>query len=297
MLCRNCGQSIVDAARFCSFCGAQQLVDASLQRPSSEALPRAPIPDSANEASDVTVILPRRRATAASAASTPGDEARPSAPTSTTALDKSEKPRPNITTMTIGGSAAVVVIAVGFAALFYANRPGPAPVEGVEVPPANRAQAVTAPTSTPVINTEADGASANAQAQTIPTIEPASAAKDAPTAEASGEPQALTQVPTNRVVVPSKDAAPRKKGPAPALAAPESAPIEAPAPTPVAITPPAPAPAAVSPPLDVPKVETVACADSSNPFSRELCLWQECAKPEYRSHSECARFSGPGNQR
>ena len=200
--------------------------------------------------------------------------------------------------MTIGGSAAIVMVAVTVLALLYANRRGPAPHETVEVLPASGTQAVAAPLSTPIRSTDADGGAKPAEAPSIPAIEAASTAKDATTAEPPGERQALPQVPTNRVARPAKDAALRKKGPAPPTTVmQEPAPAETPAPAPVALTPPAPAAPTVSPALEPAKAEAVACADNSNPFSRELCLWQECAKPEYRSHPECARFSGPGGRR
>ena len=204
----------------------------------------------------------------------------------------------SISAIKIGGAAAIVIIAVAVGALFYSNRRVTTPPETVEVTPASATQTLPAPIPNPTPRTEADSASANAEARTITAIDAASTAKDAPTAVAPGQPQAIPQaapqVPTKRVVAPAKDAAIGKKKAVPEI--PPAEPVETSAPAPVAISPPAPAPVPALPPAEAPKSETVACADASNLFSRELCLFQECAKPEYRSHAECARFSGPGGR-
>ncbi len=295
MHCQNCGQSIVDTARFCSFCGAQQLVDASLHRPSPHEMRGVALPDSANEASDVTVILPRRRTSAPSATPPRSDEGTISASTPTTRVDKAATQRSSITVMKIGGAAAIVIVAAAVAARFYVNPPSPTTHERVEVAPAGGTQAVPAPTPIPIRNNEPDGASANAQAPSTAPMEATSTVKDLSTTGSPSEPPTTQQVPTNRVAAPAKDAVLRKK--ASPTATSEPAPVETVTPAPVTIAPPAPAPAMAAPAPEPPKAESVACGDISNPFSRELCLWQECAKPEYRSHSECARFSGPGGRR
>lgn len=144
---------------------------------------------------------------------------------------------------------------------------------------------------------ERDGVAATVEASSIPAMEAATVVKEAPIAEAPSAPEATPEVAPHPAVAPPKDVARRKKERARATPVPEPAPVESPQPRPVAIAPPTPAPVTTSPPVEPAKVERVACADSSNPFGRELCLWQECAKPEYRSHAECARFTGPGAQR
>jgi hypothetical protein len=145
---------------------------------------------------------------------------------------------------------------------------------------------------------EPDGASANAEAPSTPAKEAATPVDEPSVAKAPGAPEVTPQASTHRAAVPSRAAAQRKKGASPPTAAPEPAPVETPPPaTPVAIEPAAPVPVTAAPPAEPPKVERAVCADSSNPFSREACLWEECAKPEFRSRPECARFTGPGGRR
>src|SRR5690348_12854419 len=64
MDCRNCGRSLADTARFCSFCGAQQRAEAPAQSARASPSAHAPSHEPALESSDVTVILPRGRANA-----------------------------------------------------------------------------------------------------------------------------------------------------------------------------------------------------------------------------------------
>jgi hypothetical protein len=143
---------------------------------------------------------------------------------------------------------------------------------------------------------ESAAAPAKAEAPSVPAVDTAAmVVKDAPAAEAPAAPEATPPLSAIPKRAPAQDAAPRKKARAAAPAA-EPAPVETPPPQPAVIAPPPPVPVTAPPPEPV-KVEKVACADSSNPFSREACLWQECAKPEFRSHAECARFTGPGGQR
>jgi hypothetical protein len=294
MLCRNCGNSLADNARFCAYCGVQQSVQPSSHPAFGETSVHSPMSDSALEASDVTIILPRRRANATTAAAAQTDDAAsfPSA-ASTQAVDTLEPHPLRATALKIGGAAAIVIVAVFAAVAFYATR--------VATPAGKKeAPAVTATTaaSTPMPsarNSEPDAAVAKAEAPSTPVVETVAApVKENPVAEAPSAPDVTPPVPTQRTVTPSKDAAPRRRA-RPAAAA-EPAPVETPPPQPVVIAPPTPAPETAPPPEPV-KVETVACADRSNPFSREACLWQECAKPEFRSHAECARFTGPNGQR
>jgi outer membrane biosynthesis protein TonB len=201
--------------------------------------------------------------------------------------------------MKIGGAAAIVIVAAFGAVAFYANRvaTSAAKKEGPAV-------TITTPVAAPMSakrSDESDAAPAKTEAPSILPVEATSAVKEtqqAPTAEAPVAPEATVQPPTAQAVAPAKDTTPVRKRRAAATPAPAPAPVESPSPQPVAAEPPAPAPApAPAPPPEPARVERVACADSSNPFSREACLWQECAKPEFRSHAECARFTGPGGLR
>jgi hypothetical protein len=297
MLCRNCGKSILDTASFCSFCGLQQLVEPSSQPASADTSVHS-APDSALEASDVTVILPRRRANALAAAPPHRDEGASSASTaSKDVYDPSAKPRSRALALKIGGAAAIVIIAVAVAAAFYASRSA-APKGKAEGSPASATAPMPAATPSPMVHRdEPVGASAKPETPSIPPMEAATTVDKAPVSEAIDAPEATPQVPANRTVALPKDAAQRRKGRPPPAAVAEPAPVDTPPPQPVAIAPPAPAPAPASAPAEPAKSERIACADSSNPFSRELCLWQECVKPEYRSHAECARFTGGGGPR
>jgi hypothetical protein len=292
--CRNCGNSIADTVRFCAYCGVPQPVQASSHPAFSETAAASPTPERAFEASDVTIILPRRRANAMVAAATQQDAATPS--TSVELARAPETPtthRSRATALKIGGAAAIVIVAVFAAVAFYASRVA-APAKKSEAPAVIVTTPATAPVPSAARTDQSDAAAAKVDAPTVPAVETAATAggKDAPAAEVPGVPDATPSVPVNPKA-PSKDAARRKARPAAPVA--EPAPVETPPPQPVVIAPPPPAP--VTAPPEPVKVERVACADSSNPFSREACLWQECAKPEFRSHAECARFTGPGGQR
>ncbi|HEX6795821.1 MAG TPA: hypothetical protein VF304_18405 [Casimicrobiaceae bacterium] len=155
------------------------------------------------------------------------------------------------------------------------------------------------PTPAPAQGNEAAGAPAATEPSSVPPTE-AAVVVEAPVAAAPAAPEITPQIeiPKHPVVAPSKEAASRRSKRAVAVPPPEpaAAPVESPPPQPVEVAAPAPAPVAPSPP-PAPKVEKIACGDVGNPFSREVCLWQECAKPEFKSHAECARFAGPGNQR
>jgi zinc-ribbon domain len=298
MLCQNCGKSIVDAARFCSFCGAQQRVESSSQPASGETSARSSVRDDAFEASDVTVILPRRRANSlVEQVAQHANEPPPVSPASKTMLDMPAAHRSSGPAIRIGGAAAIVIIAVLVAAAFHANRPA-TPAAEVASAPASPTQPMPAPAANPTQRGEPDGGSRGPETPTIASMDVANAVGDAATATTPSAPEAtpLADVPVHRVA-PPKESAPRKKARAPSSPAAESAPPENPPPPPVEIAAPPPTPVTPSPTVEFVKVEKVACADSANPFSRELCLWQECAKPEYRSHAECSRFAGPGGQR
>ena len=198
--------------------------------------------------------------------------------------------------MKIGGAAVIVIVAVFAAVAFYANRMATSPTKK-EAP----AVTVTTPVPAPISAKRSDDsvvAPAKMEAPGVLPVEATTAAKEtqqAPIAEAPVASEATVQPPAAQTVAPAKDTIPARKRRAAATPTPAPAPVESPPAQPVAIEPPAPAPAPAPPPEPV-KVEKVACADSSNLFTREACLWQECAKPEFRSHAECARFTGPGGQ-
>src|SRR5512142_869787 len=124
MLCPNCGKPIVDTARFCSFCGLQQRdVERPSQPASGDPSADSPMPDSALEASDVTVILPRRRANAIAAPATHQAESTPSASTaSEDRFGASATDHSSVRAMKIIGAAVIAIIAVVVAASFHANR-------------------------------------------------------------------------------------------------------------------------------------------------------------------------------
>ena len=292
--CRNCGNSIADTARFCAYCGVPQPVQGSSHPAFTETAAASPTPERAFEASDVTIILPRRRANAMAAAATRPDGATPS--TSAGLAQAPEAPtthRSRATALKIGGVAAVAIVAVFAAVAFYATRVA-APARKNEAPTVTVTTPIPAAQPSATRADQSDAAAAKVEAPTIPAVETAATVgKDAPAAEAPGAPDATPPVPVNPKAN-SKDAAQRRKA-RPADPVAEPAPVETPPPQPVVIAPPPPAP--VTAPPEPVKAEKVACADSSNPFSREACLWQECAKPEFRSHAECARFTGPGGQR
>jgi hypothetical protein len=315
MLCRNCGNSIVDAARFCSFCGVQQPVAPS----AGDTSAGPPMPDSSFEGSDVTVILPGRRADARAAPAAHPDEEASFVASTKDVSGESATSRSGVPAMKVVGAAALAIIATFAAVAFYASRVAP-PAGEAGAPSAAAVEPTSASVSSAILSHESNSASptpdtpsaigieAATAVNEAPTTEASSApdatsqvpahdAKEASTAEAPRAPEAMAQVPTHRTVAPAKNAAQRKKGRAPATPVPEPAPMESQAPQPVAIAPPASGPVTIAPPVEPPKAESVACADTPNPFSRELCLWQECAKPEYRSHAECARFTGPSGRR
>ena len=294
--CRNCGNSIAAIARYCAFCGAPQTV-----QPPSEPHARetpSPTPVRAFESSDVTVILPRRRPTATEAAAQ-----RDGAPTSPSAAPPhaGETPQPHrsrATAMKIGGAAVIVIVAAFGAVAFYANRVATTPAKK-DAPAVTVTTPVAAPVTSAKRNDESVGAPAKTEAASMLPVEATTPVKEpqqAPIAEAPVASDATAPPAAAQTVAPAKDTTSARKRRAAPTPTPAPAPVETPSPQPVAVEPPAPAPAPAPPPEPV-KVERVACADSSNPFSREACLWQECAKPEFRSHAECARFTGPGGQR
>ena len=298
MLCQNCGKSIVDTARFCSFCGAQQRAEPSSQAASGETSARSSVRDDAFEASDVTVILPRRRANSlVEQVAQHANEPPSVSPASKTTFDMPAAHRWSGPAIRIGGAAAIVIIAVVAAAAFYAKRPATPAAEVASVP-ASPTLPMPAPAPSATQGGEPDGGSRGPETPTILSIDVANAVGDAAIATTPSAPEATPPVDLPvRPVAPPKESAPRKKARAPSTSVTEPSPIESPPPQAVEIAAPPPAPVAPSPRVEPVKVERVACADSSNPFTRELCLWQECAKPEYRSHAECARFTGPGAQR
>lgn len=320
MDCRNCGRSLADTARFCSFCGAQQRADAPAQfaraSPPAHAPPQDP---AAVESSDVTVILPRGRANALVAEAM--ERARATAPPANaprTVFERPTAPRFRLSTIAVGAAAFVVIVAVAIAAKLYWHGSGVPPEKAAAAPrspkpPLALSPSLEATIVTPIGTTPSptpDAASgelpaAATDANTTRTNAPNADATEAtngaraPVTEAPTAPAATTPsiaVPSPHPVPPSKEAQ-RKKGRAPATAVAEPAPVAGPPPDqPVAPAPP-PAPVIATPSVEAARVEAVACANSSNFFSREACLWQECAKPEFRSHAECARFTGPGSQR
>jgi len=296
MLCRNCGEAIDDTAKFCPSCGLQQFVERSSSQPGSAgASAHSPTSERALEASDVTVILPRSRANALVAAAAQRHDAPPSE--STASKQTSDKPptqRSSVPTRKIVGAAIILVMAA-VAVAFFANRVA-TPARNAGDTSATAVEATSAPTPRPVRSDEPDRALANPDAASTPAIEAGAAAAEPPIAE-TPPPQGSPQRPSTKPVMSPANATQRKKGRAPTTPLPGPAPVEDPSPQPVAIAPPAPASVTASPAVEPVKVERVPCADSSNLFSRELCLWQECPKAEYRSHAECARFTGPGATR
>jgi len=290
--CRNCGNSIADTARFCAYCGVQQ--PPTSHPAADETSAASPTPERMFEASDVTVILPRRRANAMLASAAQREGALPYASAAPTHAGETPTTHPaRASALKIGGAAAIVIVAVFGAVAFYATRVA-TPAKNDEGPVVTVTTPVAAPMPTANRSDETDAAAAKAEAPSIRAVDTAATAdKEAPIAEVPTASPTTPPVNAQRVA-PSKDAAPRKKA-RPAAPVAEPAPVETPPPQPVVV---APTPAPVTAPSPEPvKVERVACADSSNPFSREACLWQECAKPEFRSHAECARFTGPGGGR
>ena len=294
MLCRNCGKSIVDTARFCAFCGIQQQLEPQPQRTSGETAGHVPTLQAAIEASDVTVILPRLRAGAAAGQAAQRDDRPPTpSPAAPAASDRPPTRQLSVRAMTIGAAAAVLIIAILASAAFFANRPATRS-ETVTAAPAGVPESSGAGASSATQSDAPDRASTSGEAPVVAPPEAPIAVEQAPAASVPGSTEAMppsdaTSAPT---VAPPTKAAPRKKERAVANPAPEPAP---PSPPPQAVeATPAPAPAAPAPAVvEAVKVDKVACADSSNLFSREACLWQECAKPEFHSHAECARFTGP----
>jgi hypothetical protein len=288
--CRNCGNSIAATARFCAYCGAPQPL-----QPSSQPA-AGPSPDAALEASDVTIILPRRRANATLAPAARPDDVSQSAPAASPhAADTPDAPRSRASVLKIGGAAAIVIVAAVAAAAFYATRVG-APAKSNETPAVTVTTPVAAPVEAARRSDASDAAPTKAEAPSIPAVETVTNANEAPIAAAPAAPEVTPAVSATPKEVPPRDAAPRKRARASAAPAAEPAPAEPAPAAPVVVAPPAPAPV-TTPPAEPVKVEKVACADSSNPFSREACLWQECAKPEFRAHAECARFTGPTGRR
>jgi hypothetical protein len=227
-------------------------------------------------------------------------------------------PRSSIPALKLVGAAAIAIIATFVAVGFYASRVA-APGGKAGAASTTSVEPTSAPVSSAILGRESNSAPPTPDAASVAAMAPATAVKAAPNtegqsapdatsqvpahdakeasiAEAPKAPETMAQVPTHRTVAPAKNAAQRKKGRAPATAATEPAPAESQPPQPVATAPPTPAPVTISPPVEPPKAESVACADSANPFSRELCLWQQCAKPEYQLHAECARFTGPSGR-
>jgi len=293
MLCRNCGKSNVDTARFCAFCGIQQQLEPPPERTYGETAGHAPTPQAALEASDVTVILPRLRADAVARQAAQRD-VRPQTPSPAmpAASDRQPTRQLSLRAMKIGAAAAVLIVVVFAAAAFYANRPGTHSTTA-RAAPASVPEPSGAGASSATRSDVPDRASTSGEAPVVAPPEAPIAVEQTPAASEPGSTDAMppsdaTSTPT---VAPPTKAAPRKKERAVASPAPEP---EPPSPPPQAVeAAPAPVPAAPAPAVEAVKVDKVACADSSNLFSREACLWQECAKPEFHSHVECARFTGP----
>ena len=294
MRCQNCGNPSADIARFCSSCGAQQRLERPAQPAPGEAVSVSPMPESAFGASDVTVILPRRRADALVERAAQRVDAPPSASPSSLAREKPPARRSTVPATRIG-AAVVVTIAIVVAAAFYMNRPA-TPAAKVVAASTRATQVAPAPAARTMPIDLPDGGSPRAEAPGIAPTQAPVAGAATPMANMPAAPEVVRHPDVARpAVAPAKAIGLRKKPPAPArLVTEPPAPSESPAPVPVEIAMPAPVQA---PPIEPVKVEKVACADSSNPFARELCLWQECAKPEFRSHAECARFTGPGGER
>ena len=293
MLCRNCGNPILDTAKFCSSCGQRQPVAPPSHPASADSAPPLPTIAGAFEASDVTVILPRRRADALVAPAKPGDQAAASPSfASKNVSDRLQTHRSSARAIKIGGAAVVVILAVFAAAAFYAKRPG-APAAKADAPVASTPQPMSAPMPAATQSDQPRETSTKTEGPIPPPINAATAVNAAPIAESSIPPEATAPVSAQGTVAPPKDAPQRKKARAPTTPVPEAAAVDNPAPQPAPVAPPQPAPVTAAPPAEPAKVERVACADNANPFSREICLWQECAKPQFRTHDECARFTGP----
>lgn len=307
MQCADCGRPIVDTARFCSFCGAQQRP--SPQPQSSETSRDSPsLARAASEASDVTVILPRRRVVELVAEATQRNAAAAALAGSPSTKEEPTARRARFPALAIGGVAAVVIIGALAVFAFRVNRP-PA-VASVQAPArvsAPTAAPITSPTVAPMPSPMPAPAPGNEAAAAPSAAEPPSVSSteaavtvEAPAAAtpAASDAAPPIEVPKRAAAASPKEPAARKNRratPAPPPG-PAPVPVEAPPPQPVEVAAPAPAP--VAPPAPpAPKVAEVACADVGNPFSREICLWQECAKPEFQSHAECARFTGAGSQR
>jgi zinc ribbon protein len=298
MLCPNCGSSIADAARFCSSCGAQQRAQPSLQAAQPEGSDQPAIADDAFAASDVTIILPRGRAkTLVAQTAQRADAPPPQPPASNLTFANPAPHRRRVPVLTIGATAIVVVIAVFVALAFHGKRP--APDARLSAASATSTPSTPAPMPAPAQTRPPDGLGpSDTEPPPMPQAEPASVVT-APAAAAPDAPVTTLQgadTPTSRATAPAREGAPRRRARAVATPAVEPVPVESPPLPPVEVAPPPPASVAPSLPVEPAKVEKVACADSSNPFSREACLWQECAKPEFRSHAECARFAGPGGR-
>jgi hypothetical protein len=300
MLCPNCSKATEAGARFCGFCGMEQRVATPPQSAFGETLSGLATPDDVSAGSDVTVILPRRRATPPVAPATHGDSLPASQPAPPEGrFDKPPTHRLRIPAVKIGGAVVIVMIVVFVAVAFHANGPGTTPAK-VAAAPAIATQQVPASTPAPPPAEEPDGRTPAAEAPNDAPTQAAITLDAPPIADTRNASEVTPQaeVPMQRPAATAKDAARRNKARAPAGATTQApAPVESPPPQPVEVALPAALPVTPPAPVAPVKAETVACADSSNPFARELCLWQECAKPEYRSHAECARFSAPGAQR
>ena len=320
MLCENCGRSIVDTARFCSYCGAEQRAGASAQGDAVERTARSAMPEGALEASDVTIILPRRRANASVAQPAPRD-ATPSASTNFVTNDGSPSaPHPaqdayepgamrrsGAMPMKIGAVALVAIIAVVVGVAFHTYRPATPAGKTLATPisaaaptpgptPIQRSESdAPAPPPTSTQRDESEGRAANVQA---PDIAPTEAGTAQPSIADKAESEATPPVDVAKPAPASKsNATQRTKARAPITPPTAPSPVDNPVPRAAEVAAPVPEPVAPAPAIEPAKVEKVACADSANPFSREVCLWQECAKPEFQSHAECARFTGPGGRR
>ena len=308
MICPNCAKSIVDVAKFCSFCGAQQPIKQSSQPASANTSFDSAMRGTSLEASDVTVILPRRRVDAlvASAGPAPSEKGVGASTASKGVFDNVVTSRPHVPAMKVGAAAAAIAIIAVFVVVFHANRPATTTQEP-KVPgkaadtPATALERISMPPLSPIQGADSVGpptnaASTNAAMPNVPAMDATTSVKDTSTTDAPGTGETKLQVPPQRSVAAPKDDVQRKKGRTPAPA-PEPAPIQSLAPEPIASEPPAATPSNDAPLVQPAKVERVVCEDSPNFFSRERCLWQECAKPENRSLGECARFTGPSGQR
>jgi hypothetical protein len=306
MICPNCAKSIVDAAKFCSFCGAQQPVSHSSPASANTSFDSA-IHDTTLEASDVTVILPRHRVDALVAGASPARSEKSvrnsSAPKDV--IDNQVTGRPRVPATKIGAAAAAIVI-IAVAVVFHANRPATTTQE-LKVPgkapdaPQTALEPISMPTPSPLQRAEpvepsTNAASTEAATPNTPAPEAATVVRDTPNVDALGTRETKLQDSAQSTVIAPKQSAQRKKA-SQTPPATQPAAIEARAPEPIVEEAPAPTQATVPAVIEPAKVERVVCAESSNFLSRERCLWQECAKPENRSQGECARFTGPGSQR